>query len=87
MEAIIFNMNAYLEHPPPIMNGLLSNPSSMQFINLSNLVAKRIQISLYYLQYSALSSQLDKHEVALGSALNALATLKKVCEECYNYER
>ena len=70
-----------------IMNSQLTNISSFSYINLSNIISKRLQISFYYLQFSALSSQMNKHEVALGSALNALTTLKQICEECYNYEK
>ena len=79
-------MNAYIENPPPIhINSQIANKSTLSYLNLSNLLEKRIQISLFYLHFSALSSQLNKHEVALGSALNALGMLKKMCLDCYNF--
>ena len=88
MEAIIYNMNAYLQSPPPIIiNSQINDPSSTSFINLSTLVTKRLQMSFYYLQFSALSSQMGKHEVALGSALNALSMLKSLSVECYSFEK
>ena len=88
MEAIIYNMNAYLESPPSIIiDSQINNPSSVAYLNLSTLVTKRLHISFYYLQFSALSSQMNKHEVALGSALNAFSMLKQLCHECYSYEK
>ena len=30
---------------------------------------------------------MNKHEVALGSALNAFSMLKQLCHECYSYEK
>lgn len=39
------------------------------------------------MQFSAVSSQIKKHDTALGSAFKALSVLKNVCEECYNYEK
>lgn len=34
-----------------------------------------------------MSSQIKKHDTALGSAFKALSVLKMVCEECFNYEK
>lgn len=57
----------------------MCDPLSTSYAVLSNFVRKKITIAFYYLQFSAVSSQVKKHDVALGSAFKALNVLKLVC--------
>ncbi len=54
---------------------------------VSLFVGKRLSIAFYYLQFSAVSSQTKKHDIALKNAFKALETLKLICAHCYNYEQ
>jgi hypothetical protein len=61
-------------------------PSSPAYHHFSNFVQKRLNLAIYYLKFSAVNSQIKKHQVALDSAYKALSIFKLVCEECYKYE-
>ena len=62
MEAIIFNMESYLRSPPTIIiDSQIYDSESTPYVNLSSLVTKRLRTAHYYLKYSALNSQMEKH--------------------------
>lgn len=79
-------MNSYLDNGPQFDIGDSTPYSDPEFSAMASLfVNKRLSIALYYLQFSAVSSQTKKHETALKSAFKALETLKLVCSHCYNF--
>ena len=81
-------MNSYLDNGPQLEvdnHHLYSDPEFYEMVSL--FVGKRLSIAFYYLQFSAVSSQTKKHEVALRNAIKALETLKLICAHCYNYEQ
>lgn len=81
LEAIIFNMNAYIECAPDLsIDSQIFDAASTSHSELSIFVRKRLTMAFFYLQFSAVSSQIKKHDTALGSAFKALSVLKMVCE-------
>ena len=74
-------MNAYIDCVPDnVMPSEIFNSFSQSYNNLSTFVNKRLNIVMYYLKFSAINSQMKKHEIALNSATKALSVLKIVCE-------
>jgi tetratricopeptide (TPR) repeat protein len=87
MEAILYNMNSYLENSLPIeMTHEIRNQSSEPYKSFTTFIVKRMDAVAYNLQYSAVSSQIGKHDTALFSAKKALEVLSVVLTELYSYE-
>lgn len=62
LEAIIFNMNAYLECSGEVsIDSQIFDIHSASCRELGKLIKKRTAMAFYYLQFSAISSQLKKH--------------------------
>ena len=73
MEAILFNMRSYLEQANAVeMTHHLRDKNSEQYQALSIYVYRRLVVAIYHLQYSAVSSQIGKHEVAISSTKKSL---------------
>ena len=87
IEAIIFNISTFI-------NGEISFPISVDAVNsksneygkLSLYLGNKLNLTVYLLQFCAVSSQIKNHQVALSSAQKALSMIKNYCEELYEYE-
>ena len=87
MEAILYNMNSYLETSFPVeMSHEIRNTQSQTHKQFSLYIMKRIDLIVYNLQYSAVSSQIGKHDLALRSAKKSLEIMSVVLTELYSYE-
>lgn len=86
MEAILYNMNSYLDSSAPVeMTHEIRNSHSEPYKQFSIFIGKRMDAVMYNLQYSAVSSQIGKHDVALRSAKKALEYLSIVLTELYSF--
>ena len=73
-------MNLFLENAPEAVIGSdYLNSFSQSHQNLSSFINKKLSIVMYDLKFSAINSQMKKHDLALNSAFKALSTLKAVC--------
>ena len=62
MEAILYNMNTYLQQTSPVeMCHDLRDKQSEAFQALSSYMCRRLVTVTYHLQCSAVSSQIGKH--------------------------
>ena len=87
LEAIIYQMNSFVENAPEmVMMSEIVDSFSDSYNDFSIFINKRQSIALNYLKFSAINSQLKKHEIALDSGFKALSGLKEICGECYSYE-
>lgn len=87
MEAILYNMNSYLETSAPVdMNHDIRNPDSELHKQFTTFITRRLDAVVYNLQYSAVSSQIGKHDTALRSAKKALEIMTTTLTELYAYE-
>ena len=79
MEAIIYNMSTYIDQGPPfVFTSEFHNHSSEGYQNLSAYVYRRLTTAVYHLQYSAVSSQIGKHDLAIGSTKSCLKLLNEI---------
>ena len=73
-------MNSFAESVPEIiMMSEIVESFSQSYNDFSILICKRQQIATNFLKFSAINSQLKKHEIALDSAFKALGILKQIC--------
>ena len=87
MDAIILSMEKELEASPlvEIQETYFSdNLNEKDSLKLS--VARLTQMAIYYLQFSAIASQLKYNSVALATVRKALRALKSVSEKCIKLE-
>ena len=62
MEAIVYNLKTFINSLPPVQfNESLKDKKSISYLNLNTYVSRRLDGVFYYLQYSAVSSQVNKH--------------------------
>lgn len=87
MEAIIYNMSTYIEPTSPfVFTPEIHNHSSDGYHALSAYVYRRLTTAVYHLQYSAVSSQIGRHELAIESAKTCLNLLRETLTEECSYE-
>ena len=60
------------------------NSESHKLFNI--FISKRMDSVIYNLQYSAVSSQIGKHDIALRSAKKSLEIMSIILTELYSYE-
>ena len=88
MEAIIYNLNSYIRSLQPVQfNESLKEKKSSNHINLNNYISRKLDGVFYYLQFSAVSSQITEHQNSINSANEALDMLKIICSYCFKYEQ
>ena len=62
MEAILYNMNSYIDNGSQIETFSENCYSDPEFYDMISLfVGKRLSVAFHYLQFSAVSSQTKKH--------------------------
>ena len=79
-------MNNYVQSVPELVRiPEILDSFSQSYNDLSLFIHKLQYMALNFLKFSAINSQLKKHEIAIDSAFKSLSALKLICEECYNY--
>lgn len=68
------------------MSNPLRDKHSLDYKNLSSFLHQRLNAVAYHLQYSAVSSQIGKHTIAINSTRKALRLLEETLTEGYSYE-
>lgn len=58
----------------------------MPYKIFTSFVQKRLEAITYHLQFSAINSQINKHDVALRSAKKSLEIMENILSELYSYE-
>jgi hypothetical protein len=86
LEAILFNINDFLEVPPAPLVPALLNCQAQEFNELSTYLERKMALALYHLRFCALTSHSKNNELALKSARTALDLLKSLAFEEYNFE-
>lgn len=88
MEAIIYNLNSYIQSLNTVQfNDSLKEKKSSNYHNLNNFISRRLDGVFYYLQFSAVSSQINEHQNSINSVNEALDNLKTICNDCLKYEK
>jgi hypothetical protein len=78
MEAILFNMETYFEHNSNIENEeQITKYESNLYKTISSLAYRKINTVIYYLQFAAISSQVDMHTIAIRSVKKSLSLLRE----------
>lgn len=79
MEAILYNMSNYIDSATPVeINHNLKNPNSESYQTLSAFIYRRLSTAVYHLQYSAVNSQIGRHDLAIDSSRKSLQLLSQI---------
>jgi hypothetical protein len=68
-----------------LKNELIKDKSSSEYERLSRIAGIKLKLAISYLQFSALSSQLGKHEEANKNVHKSLGEFKVIIEICHAY--
>lgn len=88
MEALIYNLSNSADEGKNLkMTTDVNDSGSEENKRVSKIMNQKLNIALCYLQFSALSSQLGKHDEARRSVERSLEQFKLLHNFCHSYEK